>query len=73
MKGSIWAAAAFCCVAATSVLLTSCGKEVVPTNGAAVVSINTVALYDKLEITDLMVEKLDEGGTVVTDSVVVID
>ena len=73
MKGSIWAAAAFCCVAATSVLLSSCGKEVVPTNGGAVVSINTVALYDKLEITDLMVEKLDEGGTVVTDSVAFYD
>ena len=72
MKGSIWAAAAFCCVAA-GLLFTSCGKEEVPTNGAAVVSINTVALYDKLAITDLMVEKLDEGGTVVTDSVAFYD
>ena len=73
MKGSIWAAAALCCVAAAGVLLTSCGKEVIPINGGAVVSINTEALYDKLAITDLMVEKLDEGGTVVTDSVVFYD
>ena len=73
MKGSIWAAAAFCCMAAASVLLTSCGKEVVPTNGAVVVSINNESLYDKLDITDLVVRKLDEGGTVVTDSVAFYD
>ena len=73
MKGSIWAAAALCCVAAASLLLTSCDKYGILTNGNAVVSINTASLYEDLGVVDAVAEKLDQGGYVVTDSVLFYD
>ena len=74
MKGSIWAAAAFCCVASVSALLTSCDKNplIIPWN--ATVRVNTAALYEKLEMTDYMAGLLAENDYMkVTDSVLVYD
>lgn len=45
----------------------------IPTNGRAIVSVNTATLYDKLGITDFMIERLAQGGIAVTDSVLVYD
>ena len=74
MKGSIWAAAATCCMAIASVLLTSCDENSLLTSWNATVRINTAALYEKLEMTDFMVEQLAEKDYIkVTDSVLVYD
>ncbi len=72
MKGSIWAAATTCCMAIASVLLTSCDENSLLTSWNATVRINTAALYEKLEMTDFMVEQLAEKDYIkVTDSVLV--
>ena len=74
MKGSIWAAAATCCMAIASVSLSSCDRNPLVTNWNATVRINTATLYEKLEMTDFMVEKLAEKDYIkVTDSVLVYD
>ena len=55
----------------------ACNKEKddpVPQNYCVdVISINTATLYNTLGITELMTEKLAEGGTTVSDSVLVYD
>lgn len=73
MKSHFWAAAALCCIS-VSVLITSCDVDIIQTRGKAVVNINTATLYDKLDITDLMTEKMAEDDfIVVTDTVLVYD
>jgi len=66
------AAAALCCM--TMSLFTSCTNEdvPVPVSGKAVITVNTVALYDELNITDQMPEWLD-GDLTIVDSVLIYD
>lgn len=55
-------------------LFTSCDRNVLLTSGSAIVSVNTATLYDKLEITDLMAERLAKSESIkITDSVLVYD
>ena len=74
MKGCFLAAAALCCIATANVLFTSCDRNVLLTSGSAIVNVNTATLYDKLEITDLMAERLAKSENMkITDSVLVYD
>lgn len=72
MKKLMMAAAALCCV--TVGVFTSCTNDDNPVSnsGKALITVNTVALYDELNITDLMSESLN-GKLSIIDSVLIYD
>lgn len=72
MRKSMMVAAALCCM--TMSVFTSCTNDdnPVPNGGKAVITVNTVALYDELNITDLMQESL-KGDLSIIDSVLIYD
>lgn len=73
MKMKLMAAAALCCMMTA---FTSCSVDdnpVAPVCGRAMITVNTAALYDELENTDLVSTDLDDGKISLVDTVLIYD
>lgn len=73
MKTKVMAAAALCCMMTAFTACTNDDNPVVPSSGDALITVNTSALYDELNIAELMPQWLNSGKITIIDSVLIYD
>lgn len=73
MKAKLMAAAALCCMMTAFTACTNDDNPVGPSSGEALITVNTSALYDELNIAELMPQWLNSGEITIIDSVLIYD
>ena len=71
MKKNKLVAATLCCMITAFTACTIDDNPVVPTSGQAMITVNTAALYNELNITDLMPQTLNDGRNTIVDTVLI--
>lgn len=73
MKTKLMAAAALCCMMTAFTACTTDDNPVIPVSGRAMITVNTAALYEELDLADRMPSYLDDGTVTIIDSVLIYD